>query len=196
MNKLNWELKDVIMVGLLSIIFAVIYLGFVYFATFFKSVLAPFGLAPFANEFVFGVWFMAATLAGYIMQKPGVAIIAEMMAALIEVLMGNFYGPLVFLSGFLQGLGAELGFAAYSYKRYDLKSLSLASFLSTVFSFIWGFYRNSFTNLSPIYIMAMFMVRTLSAFIFSALIVKKLGDGLVESGAIEQYPLAQNHVRA
>lgn len=196
MKKLNWELKDVIMVGLLSIIFAVIYLGFVYFATFLKSVLAPFGLAPFANELVFGVWFMAATLAGYIMQKPGVAIIAEMMAALIEVLMGNFYGPLVFVSGFLQGLGAELGFAAYSYKKYDLKSLSLAAFLSTVFSFIWGFFRNSFTNLSPIYIISMFIVRTISAFIFSAVIVKKLGDGLVKSGAVAQYPLGQKDVSA
>lgn len=191
MKSLKWELKDVIMVGLISVVFAVIYLGFVYFATFLKSILAPFGLAPFANELVFGVWFMAATLAGYIMQKPGVAIIAEMMAALIEVLMGNFYGPLVFVSGFIQGLGAELGFARYGYKRYDMRSLSLAAFLSTVLSFIWGFFRNSFTNLSPLYIIAMFVVRCVSAYVFSAVIVKKLGDGLAKSGAVSSYPLAK-----
>ncbi|CAM3677445.1 ECF transporter S component [Erysipelothrix urinaevulpis] len=190
-RRLQWELKDIIMVGLISVVFAVIYLGFVYFATFLKSILAPFGLAPFANEFVFGVWFMAATLAAYIMQKPGVAIISEMLAALIEVLMGNFYGPMVFVSGFIQGLGAELGFAAFSYKKFDMTSLTLASVLSSIFSFGWGFFRNSFSGISPLYILLMFTVRTISAIIFSAVIVKKLGDGLVKNGAVSSYPIAK-----
>lgn len=190
---MNWKLKDVIMVGIISVVFAIIYLGFVYFAAFIRPLLTPFGLAPFANEIVFGVWFMAATLAAYIMQKPWVAIIAEMLAALIEVMMGNFYGPMVFISGFIQGLGAEVGFALFRYRRFDLRSLTLASILSAVFSFIWGFFRNSYVGLNMWYVVAMLLVRIISAVVFSAFMVKIIGDGLARSGAVSNYPIDQNN---
>ncbi|MEG0327618.1 MAG: ECF transporter S component [Erysipelothrix sp.] len=187
---MNWKLKDVVMVGLISVTFAVVYLGFVYFASFMKPILAPFGLEPFANELVFGVWFMASTLAAYIMRKPGVAVISEMLAALIEVLMGNFYGPMVFVSGFIQGLGAECGFAVFRYKKFDMTSLMSASILSALFSFVWGFFRNSYSGLAWWYVLAMLVVRIISSMIFSGLIVKRIGDGLKRSGAVSSYPIA------
>lgn len=50
----NWKLKDVIMVSIFSVIFSFIYLGAVYFANFLATILAPFGLAPFAYEILLG----------------------------------------------------------------------------------------------------------------------------------------------
>ncbi|MDR1165666.1 MAG: ECF transporter S component [Deltaproteobacteria bacterium] len=82
----NWKLKDVVFLSLLAVVFAVIYLGAVYLAVFLSALLTPLGLAPLVNEFIFGVWFMAATLAGYIPRRPGAAILAETLATLLEIL--------------------------------------------------------------------------------------------------------------
>jgi len=190
MKKLyRWELKDIIMAAILSLFFAVIYLGAVYLASALGAALAPFGLSPFANEIIFGVWFMASTLAAYIIQRPGVAIVTEMLAALLEVLMGNFYGPIVFVSGFLQGLGAEAGFAAFRYRRFDMASMCIAALGSCVTSFIWGFFRSGFMQLSPGLLACMFLVRAVSSLLFAGVLMKLCGDRLAKSGVLKSYPL-------
>ena len=107
-KEYGWKLKEIILVAMICIVFGVVYLGGVYLASFLSTLLTPVGLAPLANEIVFGVWFMAAILAAYILQKPGVCIVAEVLAALIEVLLGNMYGPMVIVAGIVQGAGGRL----------------------------------------------------------------------------------------
>ena len=191
MKLYSWKLKDIIMVGIISVLFAVIYLGNVYLAIFLTSVLTPFGLAPLGNEFVFGVWFMAATFAIYIIRKPGVAVVTEMLAAFIEVLMGNMYGPLVFVSGFVQGIGAEAGFLIFRYKKYNWLTMILASTGATILSFIWGFFRSGFFKLAPWLLIVMFVIRLISAFVFSAVISKILADRLAKTGVLKSYPIGE-----
>lgn len=189
----KWELKDVIMVGIISIVFGVIYLAAINFASLvLKPLFATLGLAPFTYEVVFGVWFMASTLAAYIMQKAGVALISEVIAAVLEVLMGNLYGPVVIVSGIVQGLGAELGFTAYKYRRFDFKALCVSSILAAVFSFTWGMYRKNLFLVYPSYfVLLLLVVRIISAVIFSAVLVKIIGDGLKRSGVLNSYPIAK-----
>lgn len=191
----RWLLKDIIMIALLSLFFAVIYLVTIYIALWLGVVLAPLGLAVFANEIVFGIWFMAATFAMYMIQKPGVSIVAEMLSALLEVLMGNFYGPIVLVTGFIQGLGAEVGFALFRYRRFDLLSLSIAALGCCIFSFIWGFFRSGFGELSIGLLSTMFVVRMLSSLLFAGVLIKVCGDRLAQSGALKSYPLGQKRLR-
>jgi energy-coupling factor transport system substrate-specific component len=188
-NIYRWQLKDIIMVAILSLFFAVIYLGTINTALMVGAALTPFGLSQFAVEAVFGVFFMAATLAAYIMRKPGVAFVAETMAAVIEVLMGNLGGPLVMVSGVVQGLGAEAVFAAYRYKRFDMKTMCLAAFGACVASFIWGFFRSGFLLLNPGVVLCMFIVRALSGVFFAGVLMKISGDRLAKSGVLKSYPL-------
>ena len=56
----NWKLKDVIMVCIFSVVFSFIYLWAVYLANFMATLLAPFGLAPYAYEVVleYGLWLL------------------------------------------------------------------------------------------------------------------------------------------
>ncbi|MDR3254150.1 MAG: ECF transporter S component [Synergistaceae bacterium] len=192
MNSYIWKLRDIIMVSLLSIIFAVIYLGAVYFASFLGSVLTPVGLAPFGNEIVFGVWFMASTLAAYVMQKPGVAVVAEVLAALIEVLMGSMYGPMVFVAGIIQGVGAEIPFALGRYKKFNLTTMCLAATGSCIASFLWGFVRSGFGLLSIRLLAVMFLIRLMSSVIFSGVLCKSIGDGLAGTGLLKSYALGKS----
>ena len=62
-KEYGWKLKEIILVAMICIVFGVVYLGGVYLASFLSTLLTPVGLAPLANEIVFGIWFMAAILA-------------------------------------------------------------------------------------------------------------------------------------
>ena len=175
----KWVLKDVIMVGIASLIFGVIYLGAVHFGLLLGTLLTPFGLSVLANEFIFGVWFMAAAFAGYVLRKPGAATITEMIAALLEVFMGNFYGPIIFISGFVQGIGTEAGFA-------------LGAIGATITSFLWGIIRSNFVDLQWQLLVVIFIIRLLSSLFFSAFLVKIVCDHLTRMGVLNSYPIAED----
>lgn len=187
----SWKLKDIIMMALICIVFAVVYLGAVYLSIFLATVLTPFGLAPLGNEIIFGVWFMASTLAAYVLRKPGVAIVAEMLAALLEVLMGNMYGPIVFVSGIVQGAGAEAVFAAGKYQKYNMSTMCLAAAGCCVTSFLWSFIRSGYGKLSIGLLAVMFCIRLVSSVLFSGMLCKLLGDGLKKTGLVKGYALGK-----
>ncbi|WP_343248858.1 ECF transporter S component [Diplocloster hominis] len=193
MSKFKWKLHEVIFVAMLCIVFGVVYLAGVYLASFLSTALTPFGLAPLANEIVFGVWFMASTLAAYILQKPGVAIVSEVLAALIEVLMGNMYGPMVIVAGIIQGAGGELVFAGWRYKKFDALTMNLAAAGCCITSFLWSFVRSGYGLLSVKLLIVMFLIRLVSSVLFAGILCKLMGDGLAKTGLLKSYALGRAH---
>ena len=192
MDKIyRWELKDIIMVAVLSLFFATAYIGTVRIALIIGSFLTPFGLSQFAIEAVFGVFLTAATITPYIMRKPGVALITETMAAVIQVPMGNPSGVLVIVSGLVQGLGAEAAFAGFRYKRYDMKSMCLAALGACIGSLIWGFFRSGFLLIEPRILFFMFLVRITSSILIAGVLMKVTGDRLAKSGVLKAYPIGR-----
>lgn len=185
------KLKNILMIAITSLLFAVVYLGAVYAGAALTSVLTPLGLGIFGYEPFYGIWFMAAVFTTYVMQLRGVGIIAELLAALLEVLMGNMFGPIVFVSGLLQGLGAELGFAAFSYKAYSLKSTLLAATGATVVSFIWTGIRQQYWTFVPTVVLGIFVVRLMSALLICGVGSKLLADGLAKAGVLKGYALGK-----
>lgn len=188
-----WTLKDVIFVTMLCVVFGVVYLGGVYLASFIGTALAPMGLSMIGNELVFGVWFMAATLAAYIIQKPTVAVAAEVLSALIEVLMGNMYGPIVIVSGIVQGAGAEIAFAAFRYRRFDGRTMYLAAAGCCVTSFLWSFVRSGYGKLSLGLLAVCFLIRLVSSLLFSGLLCRRMGDALAKTGLLKGYALGRGN---
>lgn len=193
MKKTNtWKLKDILMVAITAMLFGVVYLGAVYLGSYLTALLTPVGLGILGNEPVFGVWFMAAIFTSYVIQKPGVGVVAEMLAALLEVLMGNFYGPIIFVSGFIQGIGAEIGFGIFRYKTFTYATTTIAAAGCTVLSFLWTGLRYSYWNLDPKLVLAIFVIRLISSILFCGIGCKLLGDALARSGVLKGYALGQN----
>ncbi|MDD2213410.1 MAG: ECF transporter S component [Oscillospiraceae bacterium] len=184
-----WKLRDVILMAILGLLFAIIYLAVFQGGLALSALLTPLGLANYAFEIVYGIWFMAATLAAYILQKPGAALLTEVLAAAIELLMGNSGGLTVVLTGIIQGLGAELGFALFRYKKWNLASMSLASVLSALFIFTYELWYLSYYLLSPVVLAGQLAVRLLSAILFSAVLCKLAGDALARTGVLKSYAL-------
>jgi len=190
--KQQWKLKDVIFMAVLGTVFAAVYLGVFYAGLGLQTALTPAGLAPFGFEIIYGVWFMAATIAAYIIRKPGAALTTELLAAAIELLMGNSGGVILLITGLIQGLGCELGFALFKYKRYDLVSMTVSGICAAVFIFIYELFYLQYYLLSPTILIGQLLVRFISAFVFSGLISKISSDGLAKTGVLKNYPIGAN----
>lgn len=189
MKKKTWELKDVILMSIFGVVFSAVYLAVFQGGLALSTALTPMGLAPFGFETIYGVWFMAATLAAYIIRKPGVALVTEILASAIELLMGNSGGLTVVLTGAIQGLGAELVFAAFRYKKWNLGSMSLAGIVSAAFIFCYELYYLNYIALKPTLLISQLAVRFISAALFSGVLCKLAGDALAKTGVVKSYAI-------
>src|SRR5947207_15901941 len=96
----SWNLRESVVVAVLSVVFGILYLWWIPVG----ALAAGIG-GPVAREPLFGFWLMAAVVAGYIVQKPGAALIAELLAAFTEMLAGSSGGLMVLAWAFLPARG-------------------------------------------------------------------------------------------
>lgn len=190
MHASQWKLKDVILMAILGVLFAVIYLAIFNGGLVLSTLLMPAGLSAFGFELIYGVWFMAATIAAYIIRKPGAAFAAEVLAAAVELLMGNAGGLVLLLTGAIQGAGCELGFALFRYRKYNLLSMCLSAICAALFIFLYELYYLQNYLLAPGLLLAKLLVRFVSAMLFSGVIAKLACDGLARTGVLKNYGLS------
>lgn len=133
-GKFRYTTLDIVVTVVLGVVFGVLNspFGVVYQA--FQAAFGPVG----AN--LFGVFNISQVLAMYIVRKPGVAFINMMVNGLVQMLSGNPAGAITLGWGFTQGLGAEIVFAVYRYRRFDWLACFLAGGLgANVFSNVWTY---------------------------------------------------------
>ncbi|ALC82632.1 MULTISPECIES: ECF transporter S component [Bacillus] len=137
------KLTDILVTIIIAFIFGIVYKlwGPVY------SLVSTVGLH--VDQLLYGMWFIAATVAFLIIRKPGVAVLAEVAAAHGEFIFGGQWGVATLIFGLGQGLAAELIFAAFRYKRYDLFTVSLAAVLSAIASLVIDYYYGYIGDLAP-----------------------------------------------
>ena len=88
-----------------------------------------FAAFPPGQAVMYGVWLLPAVLAPLIVRKPGAALFAELIAAVVSALLGSAWGTLVLLYGLLQGVAGEVGFAAFRYRRFGWPQALLSAAL-------------------------------------------------------------------
>lgn len=191
MKHSNWELRDVVFLSILGVVFAAVYLAVFQGGLLLSTVLSPLGLSAFGFEVVYGIWFMAATLSAYIIQKPGAALLAEVLASAIELLMGNSGGVTVVLTGLIQGAGVEVIFFLFRYRRWDLLTMSLSAITAAALIFCYELYYLNYIALAPTLLAAQLAVRFLSAVLFSGIICKRAADALAKTGVLKSYALGR-----
>ncbi|OIM70824.1 ABC transporter permease [Oenococcus oeni] len=167
----KWSLLDFIFLALISIFFGFIFCIWAFAYNAIAAVLTPLGLSPFANDATLGPWLMAGPMAGYILRRPGASIIGETLAGIVEMVFGSQWGIMDIVAGAIQGLGTEIGFAAFRYRRWDKTSLSLSVLTSTIVTFIWDLFRNGYLHYTLLLLIALFITRLISVTVFSGVIV-------------------------
>lgn len=94
---------------------------------------------PPVGELQLGVWILPAVVGAALIRKPGAAFFAELVAANVELLLGNTWGITVINSAILQSIGIELVLLVFAYKRFNVWVLALGAALSAVFEVLYEF---------------------------------------------------------
>ena len=127
----SWRVVDIVVAAVLAAVCAVVFWAW---SNLLYPVVGAASVAyPPAVGLITGGWLVAGVLGGLVVRKPGAALFVELLAAVLQGLLGTSFGLTVVLSGLVQGLGAELVLAAFRYRRFDALVAVLAGALSGVF---------------------------------------------------------------
>ena len=184
MNRKPLTLRDYLLMSLIAVVFGIVFLLAVYAGAALTTVLTPLGLGVLGYEPFYGIWYMAAIITTYLIRKPVVGIVTEVIAALIEVLLGNMFGVMVLISAFIQGVGVEIPFALTKYKNYSYKVTMMSALSATILSFIWTGFRSNYLAMDWRIVLAIFVIRLLSALFFTGYVSKVICDKLDDAGIL------------
>lgn len=184
MNRKPLTLRDYLLMSLIAVVFGIVFLLAVYAGAALTTVLTPLGLGVLGYEPFYGIWYMAAIITTYLIRKPIVGIVTEVIAALIEVLLGNMFGVMVLVSALVQGVGVEIPFALTKYKNYSYKVTMLSALSATILSFIWTGFRSNYLAMDWRIVLAIFVIRLMSALFFTGYVSKVICDQLDDAGIL------------
>lgn len=129
----SYRTIDLVTIATLGIAFGVVFWGW---GKLYEPVGTLFGLSyPPSAGLLVGPWLIAGVVGGLIVRKPGAALATEIIAAAASALVpgGTQWGMSVLVSGFWQGLGAELILAVFLYRRFGVVAAALAGALAGAF---------------------------------------------------------------
>ena len=184
---LKWRVVDIAVASVIGVASALIY-WFVAFATAAPWSLLE-GVVPGLAGIFNGLWLFAGPLAAIIVRKPGAALYAEIVAGVLEALMGNMWGGVeTFLIALVQGLFAEIAFAVFAYKKWNLGVTVLSGALCGVGC--WG--SSFFTHLQAIdlggsYGVVYLITTVLSGALVAGVVMWYLYLGIARTGALDQF---------
>lgn len=184
---MKWRVADIAVASVIGVASALIYWAMA-IATYapwsLLEAIVP-GLAGIFN----GLWLFAGPLAAVIVRKPGAAIYAEIVAAVLESLLGNMWGGAeTILMGLTQGVFAELAFVFVFYRVWNVGIMMLSGALSGVAC--WGY--SFFTNLQAIsftgsYGVVYFLTTVVSGALIAGLAMWYLFIAIAKTGALDHF---------
>lgn len=183
-----WTLREILIVAVLGAVFGVLYLGWVQ-----VWIVAQAVFGPITMDVVMGFWFIVSIIAAAVIRKPGAALLAELLAAVTEILLGSPAGLMLVLAAAIQGLGAEVVFAAFRWRVYRLPVLIAAGIGAAIFSFVFTWIRFDYGALATGLVAAMFVVRCLSGALLAGVLGHYIVEALYRTGVLSG--LAIDHAR-
>ncbi|MGH8979724.1 MAG: ECF transporter S component [Acidimicrobiales bacterium] len=113
----RWRTVDVVVASVIAVAGGVVFWAWdqLWYAT-----TAAFAAFPPAHAVLYGVWLAPGVLGGLIIRKPGAALYTELVASVVEALLGSSWGLSVVLYGIFEGLAPELVFFVLTYRTWRL----------------------------------------------------------------------------
>ncbi|CAL8977300.1 Putative HMP/thiamine permease protein YkoE [Propionicimonas sp. T2.31MG-18] len=122
-SRYAWRVVDIIIASVIGVASGIVFWAW---GLAYNGLSAPLQLLPGLSAILGGGWLFAGVLGGLVIRKPGAAIYTEVLAAVVSALIGTQWGFLTLESGLVQGLGAELVFLAFAYRKFGLGVATLA----------------------------------------------------------------------
>ncbi|MGY4688703.1 ECF transporter S component [Salibacterium sp. K-3] len=181
------NLREIVVMAFISAVFGVLYLLWIFLGQLVTGLLGPVGGGLMA-----GFWIMAPVVCALIIQKPGAALAAEMIAAGTEVMVGSVNAGSVLILGFTQGIGAELIFAIFRYRSFKLPVLMLAGMAGTAASFLTQFAMYGYSQYAAVVVWLMLGTMLLSGMLLAGWGSHYLTYALVRTGVLHNFAIGRN----
>lgn len=186
-RRLNWRVVDIVVAAVLGVAIGLVFwvwntIGYAWFT-------AADGLTPGLGGIAVGIWLLGGVVGGLVIRKPGAALVVEVVAAIVSMLIGNIWGVSTVLEGIAQGLGAELIFAIFLYRRFSLPVAALAGVGAAAGAWLFELFYGSSPNIlksaefNAIYLGALVVSGALLAGVLGWLLVR----ALAATGALSRF---------
>ncbi|MCF7911802.1 MAG: ECF transporter S component [Candidatus Cloacimonetes bacterium] len=181
------KINEIILICVLSIALGVFWWGF----TFIYDILEPF-LQPFGFKYLIsGFWLMGAMFFGYIIRKPGSALLGELIPAFIQAFIAR-WGLTSILWGVVQGLPVELFFLALSYRSLTAGRMAVAGALAAFFSFFFDYFYYKYYLLNWQFNLIQLLGFLISGAILGGFVAKYIADQLKNTGVLNQFEITRH----
>jgi energy-coupling factor transport system substrate-specific component len=119
----RWRTVDIVVASVVAVTGGVVFWGW---DQFWAVTGAAFSAFPPAQAVMYGVWLAPGVIGALVLRKPGAALYTELVASVVEALLGNQWGLSVVVYGFGQGLAPEIMFALFAYRWWRTPVAALA----------------------------------------------------------------------
>ncbi|GAA1541340.1 energy-coupling factor transport system substrate-specific component [Microbacterium ginsengiterrae] len=194
-NRWRWRVVDIVVAAVLGVALGLVFWGWntVGYAWFS----AADALTPGFGGIAVGIWLLGGVVGGLVIRKPGAALVVELVAAIVSMLIGNVWGVSTILSGIVQGLGAELIFALFLYRRFGIVIAALAGAGAGIAAWVFElFYGSSPNILKSIEFNSIYLVCVaVSGVVLAGIVGWLLVRALAATGALNRFAAGRELVR-
>lgn len=181
-------LSELVLLTVLAVVFGFLYWALVQAWAALQVAMGPFG--DLAQHVLIGGWMVVAPLALHIVRKPGVGVVVELVAALVEVaFLASPVGPMLLVVGLVQGVGAELAFTLTRYRRYGWWVFVASGVSAGLASTLLGTLRYGW-HLQELFALRVGL-QVLSGVVLCGLLARVLGDALARTGVLDETALGR-----
>lgn len=180
----RWRVVDIVTAAVLGVAVGLIFWvwNFVGGLWFTAADAATPGLGGVAV----GVWLLGGVVGGLVIRKPGAALLVEVIAAAVSAVIGNAWGISTLYSGIAQGLGAELVFALFAYRRWGFLPAVLAGSGAGVGAWVLEFFLGN-SEKDPTFNTIYLVTLIISGAVLAGLLGWALVRALATTGALDRF---------
>ncbi|MEU1644183.1 ECF transporter S component [Micromonospora zamorensis] len=185
----RWRTIDIVVASVIAVAFGVIFWawGLVWSATE-----GAFAFFPPAQALLYGVWLMPAVIGGLVIRKPGAALYCETVAAVLSALLGSQWAGTVIPQGIVQGIGAELAFAAFRYRSFRLPTAVVAGALTGLSAALFDFFIWNVDYALADYRIPYALITIVSATVIAGAGGWLLTRALANTGVLDRFPVGRD----
>ncbi|MCG7285076.1 ECF transporter S component [Cellulomonas sp. ACRRI] len=181
-------LKDIVLMVVLGVVFGFLYWALVQAWNGLAVLMGPAG--DLAQHVLLGGWLLVAPIAIAIIRRPGVGVLAEVLASVVEVVfLGSPVGPLLVVAALLQGLGSEIPFALGRYRRFGWARFAVSGLLGATLVFGWSAFRFGWYG-QDVLVLRLVLQAT-SGVVLGGLLAKVVVDALRRTGVLDGFAIGR-----
>ena len=183
--SLRWRVIDIVTAAVLGVACGLIFVAWNPVGGAAFDVLGK--VLPGLSGLATGIWLLGGTLGGYVIRKPGAALFVEVLAASVSMALGSQWAVETIYSGLAQGLGAEIAFALFAYRRFNASVAAAAGALSFVGAWVLELFLSGNITKGAFYNVSYLFFGLLSGIVLAGLLAWALTNALAKTGALDRF---------